>query len=91
MTVKITRQSYPGLSQLVIDLGLGRPPLNTSYGDIARALQSIDGVEVENVGGLRAEEGVWGINRTTSRTAGKFTEAEMALVRAVAERIAAKG
>jgi len=90
MTVKITRQDYPGLTQLDIDFGLGRPPLNTSYGDIKRALQSINGVNVENVGTLRAAEGIWGVNRTTSRTVGNFTEAELAKVKAVAEQIAAK-
>jgi hypothetical protein len=91
MPVKITRENYPGLTQLVIDLGLGRPPYKTSHGDIKRALKNIDGVTVENVGSLRANEGIWGVNRTTSRTVGKFTDAELAKVKAVADRIAAQG
>jgi hypothetical protein len=91
MTVSVTVENYPGLSQVVVDFGLGHAPRNTSHNDVVAAFYGINGVNIDNVGGLRSHEGIWSLNRKTSNTVGNFTEVEMARVRTVAERIAAKG
>lgn len=91
MAVSIKRDNYPGLTHLTIDLGLGGEPVNTSQYGIEKALRSINGVKVENVGSLQAHLGVWGVNRRTGQGVGKFTSAEVAKIKTVAERIAQKG
>lgn len=87
MAVTAEQQSYQGYHEVVINLGLGRAPRNTSREDIVRALRNIDGVEVETTGSLRSHEGIWGVGRKS----GRFTSTEIKKIKAAAQRIANKG
>jgi|GEM_PF-4891785 len=89
--VSVRVVNFPGLSQIEVDFGLGRAPRNSTNGDIAMALENVEGVTVANVGSLRAHEGIWGVNRTVAHGSRGYSPADVARVKAVAEKIAKKG
>lgn len=92
MAVTVKVENYPGLTEVVIDLGLGCRPRSTTHEGIMRTLHNIPDVQVDNVGGLHAGEGIWGVNRLTNpRRPRNFTTEEVAKIKAAAEAIAERG